>query len=89
MLCLYRWLTSNSELLTQLVAISETLNEGEGQLARAKYKLAILYSEKGIAAESENCKAQAIELRGRLRPEAKDAPFEEKEFMKLCLWMLW
>ena len=54
MLCLYRWLTSISELLTQLIAISKTLNEGEGQLTRAKHKLAILYSEKGMAARLAN-----------------------------------
>lgn len=79
----------NSELLKQLVAISETLNEGEGQLARANYKLAILYDQNGMAAEGDSCRARAMELRGKLRPEAKDAPFEESEFMKLCLWMLW
>ena len=79
----------NSELLKQLVAISETLNEGEGQLARANYKLAILYDQKGMGVESESCKSRAIELRGKLRPESRDAPFEETEFRKLCLWMLW
>ncbi|KAJ9648289.1 hypothetical protein H2199_001142 [Coniosporium tulheliwenetii] len=75
--------TSCSELLTQLVATSETLNEGEGQLARANYKLAVLYSEKGMAAESEHCKARAMELRAKLQPESKDALFEESEFAKL------
>lgn len=78
-----------SELLKQLVAISETLNEGEGQLARANYKLAVLYDQKGMRVESESCEARAIELRGKLRPEVKYASFEEAEFMKLCLWMLW
>lgn len=82
-------LSQNSELLKQLVAIAETLVEGEGQLARASYKLAVLYNEKGMQAESESCKARACELRAKLRPEATHAPFEEEEFMKLCLWMLW
>jgi hypothetical protein len=75
--------------LKQLIAISETLNEGEGHLARAKYKLAVLYEEKGMVAKGDSCKAQAMELRKKLRPQDANAPFEEKEFMKLCLWMLW
>ena len=82
-------LSQNSELLKQLIAIAETLNEGEGQLARACYKLAVLYDDRGMQAESESCKTRACDLRAKLRPEAIDAPFEEKEFMKLCLWMLW
>jgi len=69
--------------------ISESLREGEGQLARANYKLAILCMERGLVPESESCRAQAISLREKLRPEAKDSPFEEREFMKLCPWMLW
>ncbi|KAJ9669237.1 hypothetical protein H2201_000589 [Coniosporium apollinis] len=76
-------IASAIELLTQLVATSETLNEGEGQLARANYKLAVLYSEKGMAAESEHCKARAMELRAKLQSESKDALFEESEFAKL------
>lgn len=71
------------------MAISETMSEAEGQLARANYKLGVLYGEKGMVAESEACKARAISLRDKLRPESKDSPFEESEFMKLCLFMLW
>jgi hypothetical protein len=82
-------LTFCRELLKRLVAISESLNEGEGQLARANYKLAVLYLEKGMEAESERFKARAIEVRNRLRQEPRDVPFEEEEYMKLCLWMLW
>ena len=32
---------------------------------------------------------RAREGRAKLRPDSKDAPFEEVEFMKLCPWMLW
>ncbi|XXH00199.1 Protein ssh4 [Hypoxylon texense] len=77
------------KLLKQLVDISESLNEGEGQLARALYKLSVLYAEKGALPESEACKSRAVEIRGRLRPEDKDAPFKEESFSKLTLWMLW
>lgn len=77
------------QLLLQLVAISESLNEGKGQLARANYKLSVLYTEKGMVAESEVYKTKALEGRALLRPELTNAPFEEAEFMKLCPWMLW
>ncbi|OBT94570.1 hypothetical protein VE01_07973 [Pseudogymnoascus verrucosus] len=82
-------LSSAIELLKQLIAISETLTEAEGQLARANYKLSVLYGEKDMLSESQACKARAISLRDKLRPESKDRPFEESEFMKLCLFMLW
>ncbi|KAI9658288.1 MAG: hypothetical protein M1821_002421 [Bathelium mastoideum] len=82
-------LASAVELLKQLVAISETLKEGEGQLARANYKLAVLYAEKGQDAESKECRFRAVELREKLRAGSKEAPFDEGEFNKLCLWMLW
>lgn len=65
------------------------MTEAEGQLARANYKLGVLYGEKEMVAESEACKARAISLMDKLRPESKDSPFEESEFMKLCLFMLW
>ncbi|KFY38810.1 hypothetical protein V495_06356 [Pseudogymnoascus sp. VKM F-4514 (FW-929)] len=78
------------ELLKQLVDLSETLaEEAEGQLARANYKLSVLYGEKEMSAESQACKSRAISLRDKLRPESKDSPFQEPEFMKPCLFMLW
>lgn len=83
------WRNLIRELLQELVSISETLNEGEGQLARANYKLAVVFQEKGMTLESDDYKARAIILRSKLRPEARNAPFEETEFRKLCLWMLW
>jgi len=75
--------------LKELVAIAETLKEGEGQLAQALYKLAVLLERKDLVSESLAYKTRALELRTKLRPQSKDAPFEEEEFMKLCLWMLW
>jgi hypothetical protein len=71
------------------VAISEILTKAEGQLARANYRPSVLYGEKEMLAESQACKARAISLRDKLRPESKDSPFEESEFLKLCLFMLW
>ena len=58
-------------------------------MARAKYKLAVLYAERGMKSESDEYKAQALEIRARLRPEVKEAAFKEEKFMELCVWMLW
>lgn len=85
---IYR-LTLSSELLKQLIAIAETLAEAEGQLARANYKLRVLYDDKSMSTESQLCKSRAISLKDKLRPESKDGPFEDSEFMKLCTFMLW
>lgn len=38
---------------------------------------------------SEACKKEALKLRAKLKPELEDNPFEEVEFAKLCVWMLW
>jgi hypothetical protein len=75
--------------LKQLLNIAGALNEGEGQLARASYKLSILYAEKGAILEAEASKEKAIEVRNRLRPQDKDAPFDDGSFSKLTLRMLW
>ncbi|RYP46257.1 hypothetical protein DL768_007524 [Monosporascus sp. mg162] len=77
------------QLLEEVVGISETFVEGEGQRARALYKLTEVYADRGMQAESNACREKALALRAALRPELKDAPFEEAEFSKLCLWMLW
>ncbi|KJZ74929.1 hypothetical protein HIM_05660 [Hirsutella minnesotensis 3608] len=81
--------SSAIQLLEEAVGISETFVEGEGQRARALYKLTEVYANRGMQAESINCREKALTLRAALRPELKDAPFEEAEFSKLCLWMLW
>jgi hypothetical protein len=78
-----------SQLLEEIVSSSETYSEGEGQRARALYKLSVIHAERGMTASCEACKEEALNLRARLKPELKDKPFEEAEFAKLCLWMLW
>jgi hypothetical protein len=49
----------------------------------------MLYKENDRLDESQACREKAVLLRKELKPELADAPFAEKEFMKLCLWMLW
>ncbi|KID79396.1 hypothetical protein MBR_00708, partial [Metarhizium brunneum ARSEF 3297] len=77
------------QLLQDVVGISETFVEGDGQRARALYTLSKVYAVRDMLAESTACREKAVTLRSLLRPDLKDAPFEEEEFSKLCLWMLW
>jgi hypothetical protein len=74
---------SYSELLRQLVAISETLLGADGQLARAYYKLSTIYADAQKTVEGTEFKRAAEEARARLRPSEKDVLFEEPEFAKL------
>ena len=71
------------------MSISETFTEGEGQRSRALYRLSKVLAERGMQVESQERKEEALKLRAKLKPELKDAPFEEAEFSKLCVWMLW
>jgi hypothetical protein len=73
----------------QLVAISETLPGAEGQLARACYKLSIIYDDTQRPDESQKYREQALKVRGRMRPAEEDAPFEEQAFATLNPFMLW
>lgn len=78
-----------SDLLTNLTSIAEALPEGQGQLARACYKLSIICTDLNRKGEAENLKTRALEILAKLRPEAKDSPFDDSTFQKLVLWMLW
>jgi hypothetical protein len=76
-------------MLEELVSISETLIEGRGQQARALYKLSELYTRKDMAVQSKKCREEDLQLRNELKLELSSTPFEEEQFNKLCLWMLW
>ncbi|KAK4235372.1 hypothetical protein C8A03DRAFT_36778 [Achaetomium macrosporum] len=76
------------QLLEEIVRVAETLPEGEGQQARALYKLAEI-ADKSQYGDSAAYKDRARGLLAKLKPELKDAPFEEDTFSKLCLWTLW
>ncbi|KAI1462266.1 TPR-like protein [Annulohypoxylon moriforme] len=76
-------------ILEQVIKVSESLNEGERQLARALYKLSILFAEQKSREESDDCKARAREIWNRLRPEEKDSPCEDVDYFSLTPWMLW
>lgn len=76
-------------MLEELVLIAEGLPGGERHLARANYKLSLLYMEMGRKVESEACKQQALNLRLRLVSGEKDSALDEEYFMALCPWMIW
>ncbi|KAI1147262.1 P-loop containing nucleoside triphosphate hydrolase protein [Nemania diffusa] len=77
------------QLLQEIVSISEAFLEGEGQRARALYKLSEIHRHMGQQKESDAYRDQALTQLASLKPELKNAPFEEATFSKLCLWMLW
>ncbi|KAF2477128.1 TPR-like protein [Lindgomyces ingoldianus] len=76
-------------LLGQLVDISSSIPEGQGQLARAYFKLAVIHKERDRSEQSRTYRQKAEAIRADIRPDLCNAPFDETEFMKLCLWMLW
>lgn len=79
-----------SELLGQLVAIAEGLPGAEGQLARACYKLSVIYADMQRKDESQKFRRKALEVRAKLRPQDQPEPaFEESQFAMLNLFMLW
>ena len=82
-------LAFHSHLLEEIVGICETFVEGEGQQARALYKLSEIYGRRDMPRECTSCKEKAMQTRASVKPELRDAPFEEREFSKLCVWMLW
>ncbi|KAK9435537.1 hypothetical protein VB005_10336 [Metarhizium brunneum] len=80
---------SAMQLLQDVVGISETFVEGDGQRARALYTLSKVYAVRDMLAESTACREKVVTLSSFLRLDLKDALFEEEEFSKLYLWMLW
>lgn len=79
----------NRELLEELVSISETFVEGEGQRARALFKLSQIYKERGREEESRDFRERAVALRDEVSPDQQGAPADEDGFSRLCPWMLW
>jgi hypothetical protein len=80
---------ANRELLTQLADIAGSIPEGQGQLARAQFKLSVLYDEAGREDASRAALEIAEKSRKEIRPELANAALIEDEFNKLCPWMLW
>ena len=83
-------LITRSDLINECIAISESLPEGLGQLARATFKLALLHAEQGRAEISQETREKARGLKARIA--GKDASHDEdseEADNRLNLWMLW
>lgn len=85
------WLTkTDRDFLNECIAISRSLPEGDGQFARANYRLSPLYRELGKVRECEEYMEKARAMRRRI---SKGTVLEDDEsivtYDKLNLWMLW
>ncbi|KAL8736413.1 MAG: hypothetical protein Q9166_000205 [cf. Caloplaca sp. 2 TL-2023] len=78
------------DLLNECVTISQSLPEGEGQLARAWYKLHTLYAQEGKIKQSEEAEDKARASRKKiLRGSELVEDDSEESYDRLNLWMLW
>ena len=83
-------LTLPSDLLNECVAISESLPEGEGQSARAMFKLSTIYAQEGKIKQGEEFGAKAQALKKKiLCGDNLDEDESEEIYNRLNLWMLW
>lgn len=70
--------------------ISQSLPEGEGQLARACYKLHTIYALEGKSKLSEEFSDKARALRQKIQGVSTlDEDESEESYNRLNLWMLW
>ena len=78
-------------LLQESVLVSESLPEGKGYLARAHYKLSLLYIENSDASQAQTYRVTARNLRQEIMVE--EAPEVEEDtieaYQGLVVWMLW
>ncbi|MCJ1404908.1 hypothetical protein MMC11_008134 [Xylographa trunciseda] len=82
-------MASAKSLLHECATIAESLPEGKGYLARAKWKLGIIYvSEEDAIQAASNAKA-AHDLRRELLGTETPDDDSEASFDKLVVWMLW
>lgn len=84
----------SSQLLSECVTISEILPESEGQrhLAKAKYKLSILYDVSCKRTESIESRQHAFDLKANLQSPGTaitEEMSEQESFERLTPWMLW
>ncbi|KAL8781443.1 MAG: hypothetical protein Q9213_005995 [Squamulea squamosa] len=85
-----RKIASAMDLLHECAAIAQSLPEGEGQLARAWYKLHTLYAQDGKSKESEELLVKARTLRRKLLGCSElEGDDSEESYNSLNLWMLW
>ena len=76
-------------LLTECIAVSESLPEGKGYLARAHFKLGELFALEGDLQQSQSNKEVARTLGRELLGDKWPSEDHEASYEKLVVWMLW
>ena len=78
------------DLLNECIAIAGSLPEGDGQFARANYRLSQIYHEQGKVREGDEVLEKARVMRRHI---SNGAALEDEEsidtYNKLNPWMLW
>ncbi|KAL9023330.1 MAG: hypothetical protein Q9196_007270 [Gyalolechia fulgens] len=78
------------DLLNECVTTSQSLPEGEVQLARAWYKLHTIYAQVGKTKQSEELRDKAKALKRKILKGSERYGVESEEsYDRLNLWMLW
>ena len=78
------------DLLNECIAIPGSLPEGDGQFARANYKLSQLYYEQGKESEGDKFHERARVMRRTLSEQTTlDDDESIDTYDRLNLWMLW
>ena len=84
------YLQLHSDLLNECIATSANFSEGDGQFARANYKISQLYAETGKSKDAEESLKQARATRVKMVTGTTLSDDESIEtYNKLNLWMLW
>ena len=76
--------------MNECVAISESLPEGGGQLARACYELSLLHAKQGRANLSLEFKEKAFAVRTKVLDNGAYIDDDSEDaYNNLKLWILW
>ena len=82
-------IASAVSLLLEGIQIAENLPEGKGYEARAKFKLGMIYVDRGEMDQSQILKMAAKSLKQELVDEDGNEEESEESYDTLCVWMLW
>ena len=89
LLCEHGRSATASELLNGLTRIADTLDEGEGQAARAYWKASTILKDQERDMDANASKAKAVGLRRIIRPKEDGKNDDEGSWERLTPYMLW
>ena len=76
-------------LFKKCVAVGESLENAEGYLARANFKMAQIHAALGNSNEEKSCMEAARKLRSEACTENSSIDDSEHGYNSLVPWMLW